>query len=111
MGGDAWNSIHWAGRIGVLALGYGDGFPRVRNEGHVLIHGVRVPIVGGVTMDALMVDLTDLPAAQAGDEAVLLGRQGAEEITAHDLAALKRSVSYDVLTGWRARLPRVYLGE
>ena len=96
-------------RIGVLSLGYGDGFPRVRNEGSVLVGGRRAPIVGGVTMDALMIDLTDLPTTQIGDETVLLGRQGDEEISAHEIAALKRSVSYDVLTGWRARLPRVYL--
>lgn len=97
-------------RIGLLSLGYGDGYPRVRNEGSVLVQGRAVPIVGGVTMDAMMVDLTDLPSAGVGDEAVLLGRQGDAEITAHDIAALKRSVSYDVLTGWRMRLPRVYLG-
>ncbi len=97
-------------RIGVLSLGYGDGFPRVRNEGSALVRGLRVPIVGGITMDALMIDLTDVPAAEVGDETVLMGRQGEVEITAHDIAALKRSVSYDALTGWRARLPRVYLG-
>ena len=96
-------------RIGVLSLGYGDGYPRVRNEGVVLVHGQRVPIVGGVTMDALMFDLTGLPAAEVGDPVVLLGRQGESEITVHDLASLKRSVSYDVLTGWSGRLPRVYL--
>lgn len=97
-------------RIGVLPLGYADGFPRVRNEGHVLLHGQRLPIVGGVAMDALLIDLTDLPAAQVGDEAVLLGRQGDLEITAHDVAALKRSVSYDILAGWRSRLPRQLRG-
>lgn len=95
-------------RIGVLSLGYGDGFPRVRNEGFALIRGQRWPIVGGVTMDAIMIDLTDLPGAELGEEAVFLGRQGQDEITAHELAALKRSVSYDVLVGWRSRLPRVY---
>jgi len=106
--GMRWRAVR-PSRIGVLALGYGDGYPRVRNEGQVLVHGQRLPIVGGITMDALMVDLTDLPTAAVGDEAVLQGRQGSEEITAHDLAALKRSVSYDVLTGWRSRLPRHYL--
>lgn len=98
------------GRIGVLPLGYGDGYPRVRNEGSVLLHGRRVPVVGGVTMDALMVDLTDLPEAQVGDEAVLQGSQGAETITVQEVAALKRSVTYDVLVNWRHRLPRVYRG-
>ena len=98
-------------RIGVLSLGYGDGFPRVRNEGGALVRGQCAPIVGGVTMDALMIDLTAVPAAQVGDETVLLGRQGDAEITAQEIAALKRSVSYDVLVNWRARLPRRYVGE
>lgn len=98
------------GRIGVLPLGYGDGYPRVRNEGFALLHGKRIPIIGGITMDALMVDLTDLPEAQVADEAVLLGSQGAETITVQEIAALKRSVTYDVLVNWRHRLPRVYRG-
>ena len=100
-----------ARRIAVLPLGYGDGFPRVRNQGFVLIHGQRAPIIGGVAMDALTVDITDIPAAQLWDEAVLMGRQGNEEISVHEVAKLKGSVSYDVLTGWRARLPRIYLKE
>jgi alanine racemase len=93
-------------RIGVLPIGYGDGFPRVRNQGCVLLHGKRAPLIGGIAMDALMVDLTDIPEAQMWDEAVIMGRQGDEEITVHDMAKLKNSVSYDVLTGWRLRLRR-----
>jgi alanine racemase len=96
-------------RIAVLPLGYGDGFPRVRNQGFVLVHGRRAPIVGGVAMDALMVDITEIPEAQLSDEAVLMGRQGDEEISVHEVAKLKGSVSYDVLAGWRTRLPRVYV--
>jgi len=95
-------------RIGILPAGYGDGVPRVRNEGFALIHGRRAPIVGGIAMDALMVDITEIPEAQLWDEAVLMGRQGKEEISVHEVAKLRRSVSYDVLTGWRARLPRIY---
>jgi alanine racemase len=93
-------------RIAVLPVGYGDGFPRVRNEGCALIHGQRAPLIGGVAMDALTVDITDIPQAQMWDEAVLMGRQGGEEITVRDLAKLKNSVTYDVLTGWRLRLQR-----
>jgi alanine racemase len=93
-------------RIAVLPIGYGDGFPRVRNEGYALIHGKRAPLVGGIAMDALMVDITDIPQAQMWDEAVLMGRQGDEEITARDIAKLKNSVTYDVLTGWRLRMRR-----
>ena len=93
-------------RIAVLPIGYGDGFPRVRNQGGALIHGRRAPLIGGIAMDALMVDITDIPEAQMWDEAVLMGRQGNEEITVHDIAKLKNSVSYDVLTNWRLRLRR-----
>lgn len=93
-------------RIAVLPIGYGDGFPRVRNQGGVLLHGRRAPLIGGIAMDALMVDITDIPEARMWDEAVIMGRQGNEEITVHEMAKLKNSVSYDVLTGWRLRLRR-----
>jgi alanine racemase len=93
-------------RIAILPIGYGDGFPRVRNEGFALIHGRRAPLVGGIAMDALMVDITDIPEAQMWDEAVLMGKQGGDEITVRDIAALKKSVTYDVLTNWRLRLRR-----
>ena len=93
-------------RIAILPIGYGDGFPRVRNEGCALIHGRRAPLVGGIAMDALMVDITDIPQAQMWDEAVLMGRQGGDEITVRDIAKLKNSVTYDVLTNWRLRLRR-----
>jgi alanine racemase len=95
-------------RIAVLPLGYGDGFPRVRNQGCALVHGQRAPLVGGVAMDAITVDVTEIQAAKLWDEAVILGRQGEEEITVHDLAKLKNSVSYDLLAGWRTRLPRLF---
>ena len=94
-------------RIAVLPIGYGDGFPRVRNEGGALIHGRRAPLIGGVAMDAITVDITDIPQAQMWDEAVLMGKQGDEEISVRDLAKLKNSVTYDVLTNWRLRLRRV----
>ncbi len=96
-------------RIAVLPIGYGDGFPRVRNQGCALLHGKRAPLVGGVAMDALTVDITEIPETRLWDEAVLMGRQGNEEISVHEVAKLKNSVSYDVLAGWRARLPRIYL--
>ncbi len=93
-------------RIAILPIGYGDGFPRVRNEGCALIHGQRAPLIGGIAMDALMVDITDIPQAQMWEEAVLMGKQGHDEITVRDIAKLKNSVTYDVLTNWRLRLRR-----
>jgi alanine racemase len=100
-----------ARRIAVLPIGYGDGFPRVRNQGGVLIHGRLAPLIGGIAMDALTVDITDIPEAQMWDEAVIMGGQRSEEITVHDLAKLKNSVSYDVLTGWRLRLRRKHVND
>ncbi|MGA2555082.1 MAG: alanine racemase [Verrucomicrobiota bacterium] len=93
-------------RLAVLPIGYGDGFPRVRNAGGALIRGRRAPLVGGVAMDAITVDITGIAGAQMWDEAVIMGRQGGEEISVHDIARLKNSVSYDVLTSWRLRLRR-----
>jgi alanine racemase len=95
-------------KIAVIPIGYGDGFPRLRNEGAVLIRGRRAPLVGGVSMDAITVDITDIPDACRWDEVVIMGRDGSDEISAHEIARWKKSVSYDVLVGWRSRLPRVY---
>ncbi len=94
-------------RIAVLPIGYGDGYPRVRNKGAVLIHGRRAPIIGGNAMDAMMVDITDIPQTKLWDEVVLMGQQGGDEISVHEIAQLKGSVSYDILAGWSWRLPRV----
>lgn len=97
--------------IAVLPLGYGDGFPRVRNTGYVLVHGKRAPIIGGNAMDAMMIDVTDIPAARIWDETVIMGKQGEDEISVHALAAWGGTVSYDLMTRWSMRLPRIYLEE
>ncbi len=96
-------------QIAVLPVGYGDGFPRLRNEGFVLVHGRRAPIIGGVAMDAIGVDVTEIPEIQLGDDVVLMGEDGEERILANDIAGWKRSVAYDALAGWRHRLPRIYV--
>jgi alanine racemase len=97
-------------RVATVPVGYGDGFPRLCNAGHVLIRGRRAPILGAVSMDALSVDITRISEAAVGDEVVLLGRSGAEEISAHDLARWKGSIVHDVLVSWSGRLPRVAVG-
>ena len=96
-------------RLAVLPIGYGDGFPRVRNQGCALIHGRRAPIIGGVTMDAIFVDVTEIPEAKMWDEAVVMGRQGNEEITPRDIAGLRNGGTYEVLLNWQLRLPRKIL--
>lgn len=95
-------------RIAVIPIGYGDGFPRIRNEGEVLIHGKRAPIIGGSAMDAMMIDITEILETRLWDEVVIMGKQKNEEITAHEVAHLKNSISYDILGSWNWRLPRFY---
>ena len=96
-------------RIGVIPIGYADGYPlALSNKGHVLVAGRRVPVVGRVTMDMIMIDLTDVAAAVVGDPVVMVGRQGNEEITAAELAAAAGTISYEILTGVSVRMPRVY---
>ena len=96
-------------RIGVLPIGYGDGYPRLRNQGHVLVCGKRAPVIGANSMDATMVDLSAIPEASAWDEVVLMGEQSGIEITPHDLAVWKGTVSYEIITAWRSRLPRIFI--
>nr|HPJ72049.1 alanine racemase C-terminal domain-containing protein [bacterium] len=97
-------------RIATLPIGYADGFSRAHsNRGQVLIRGERAPIVGNVTMDQLMVDVGHIPGAAVGDEAVLIGRQGEEEITATECAERIGTISYEVLSQLGKRVSRVYL--
>jgi alanine racemase len=97
-------------RIATIPLGYGDGYSRLlSNHGDVLIRGKRAPVVGRVCMDQLMVDVGHLPDVKQGDEVILLGRQGDEEITADELAGKLGTISYEVLCMISERVPRVYL--
>ena len=88
-------------RIATLAMGYADGYPRqTSNQGaQVLIRGKRCPILGRITMDQFMVNVTDLPRDVAPDEEVVLfGKQGDEEITVGEIAAWAGTISWDILT-------------
>lgn len=98
-------------RIATLGIGYGDGWPRAHiNNGWVLVRGVRVPIVGAVSMDALTVDIGEVDGVTYGDEFALIGEQGAERITADEVAAERRTINYEVTTALRERLPRIHIG-
>ena len=96
-------------RLAVLPIGYADGYSRsLSDRGAVLIKGRRAPVVGRVCMDMTLVDVTDIPDVSPGDEAVLIGRQGEECISAADLAAWQNTIPYEVLCGIGPRVPRVY---
>lgn len=100
-------------RIATIPMGYADGLVRaLSNRGHVLVQGARVPIVGTVSMDMTMVDVTDVPAAKLGDECVILGSQkgpaGEVRITAEELARELGTIPWEILTNVSRRVPRFY---
>lgn len=99
-------------RIATLPIGYGDGVDRrLSNRGFVLVHGRRAPIIGRVCMDQCMIDVTAIPDVKVGDEVVLIGRQGTEEIRVDDIASLLGTINYEVVTRLSARLPRLVKGS
>jgi len=103
--------------IATLPIGYGDGLPRrlgsgpamSGNRGSVLIRGQRAPIVGTICMDLMMVDVTGVEGAEQGDEAVIMGAQGAERITAEEIAEKTGTISYEILCNVARRVPRIAL--
>lgn len=96
--------------VGVLPLGYADGYPRrASNRAHVLIRGRPCPVIGVVCMDHTIIDLTSVPSAQVGDDVVLIGRQGNSRITANHLAQWADTVVHEIPTLIGKRVRRVYL--
>ncbi len=96
-----------AERVGVIAVGYADGFRRV-NGNEVLIRGRYAPVIGSICMDQCMVSLDDIPDAMLGDEVVLIGSQGENQISAESIAEKWGTIAYEVVCGLTARLPRIY---
>ncbi len=98
-------------RIATLPLGYADGYPRsLSNRAEVLVRGVRAPQVGTVAMDAIMIDVTDIPGPPVtiGDEFTLIGSGGGDRISALEVARWGNTISHEVLAAMSGRLPRVY---
>lgn len=97
-------------RVALIPCGYADGMRRcLSNRGSVIIRGRRAPIRGRICMDQFVVDVSHIPGVHPDDEVVLIGRQGEEEITAEELAALAETISYEIFCGISPRVPRVYI--
>jgi alanine racemase len=97
-------------RVATLPIGYADGLRRLHsNNGRVLIRGRFAPIVGRVSMDLTIIDVTDVPGVELGDEALLIGERNGLRISAEDLAEQIGTISYEIVTGISARAPRVYV--
>ena len=96
-------------RAGLVPVGYADGLPRAHsNRGAVLIGGRRAPLIGRVSMDQCVVDLTDLPAVRPGEEVTLIGRQGGAEISLTEFAAWSGTIPHEALCRIGPRVPRCY---
>jgi alanine racemase len=97
-------------RIALVMCGYADGYRRVfGNRAHVLVRERRAPVVGRVAMDMCMVDVTAVPGVAVGDVATLIGKDGEERVDADELATLADTISWEILAGISARVPRLYL--
>ncbi|MBP1930034.1 alanine racemase [Ammoniphilus resinae] len=95
--------------VATIPIGYADGYSRsLSNRGSVLIRGKRVPIIGRVCMDQLMVDVSSVPDCRLGDEVVLIGKQGNQEITVDEVADLLHTINYEVTCMISKRVPRIY---
>jgi alanine racemase len=95
-------------RIATLPVGYEDGLGRaLSNRGRVIIRGNLAPIVGRVSMDLTLVDTTEIPDSEIGDEVVIIGSQGQSQVTAEEIAALAGTISYEVTCGISDRVPRI----
>lgn len=99
-------------RWATVSMGYGDGLPRcLGNGGWALLHGRRVPIIGRISMDVTVVDITGVPEASPGDVVTFIGRDGGEELPVDEVAASAGTISYEILTGFTARVRRVWIQD
>ncbi len=96
--------------LATVAVGYGDGLSRgLSSRGQMLVGGQRVPIVGRVCMDLTLLDVGEVPGVAEGDEAVILGRQGEELLSADEMAVTLDTINYEIVSTITSRVPRVYL--
>jgi alanine racemase len=98
-------------RVATISAGYADGFPRAisNRNGAVLVGGRRCPLLGRVTMDLMMADVTAVPGMHVGDEVVLIGKQGAEEIFVAEVAERAGTIAWEIFTGIGSRVRRMYV--
>ena len=95
--------------VAVLCAGYGDGIARAcSNRAQVLVRGARCAVLGRVTMDQTIIDVTDVPGVRCGDEATLVGRQGAAEISITEFSTWSDTIPWETLCSVTKRVPRIY---
>jgi alanine racemase len=98
-------------RIGVVSIGYADGYPRhLSNKGVVLVRGQRCPVVGLVCMDYTMISLENVPDAQVGDDVAVIGQQGDEMVSLAEVARAAETIPYELMCSLGPRVERRYVG-
>jgi alanine racemase len=96
-------------KIATVPIGYADGYSRLlSSRGFMLVHGQRAPVIGRVSMDLTVIDVSQIPDVNIEDEVVVLGKNGNEEITADEIAGLTYTINYEVVSDIAARVPRIY---
>ncbi len=99
-------------RLAIIPVGYWHGLPRnLSSKGEVLLNGKKAPIVGRISMDMSIIDVTDIPNARAGDEVVIIGVQGKESITAEEVALKAGTINYEIVTRINPLIPRIILSD
>lgn len=99
-------------QIATVPVGYADGFDRLlSNQGHMVVKGVRAPIVGRVCMDSTMIDVSNVPDVRLGDEVVIFGGDGTNGVTVDEVAEKLGTINYEVVSTVMARVPRVYVDK
>ncbi len=97
-------------KVAVVAIGYADGYSRLNsNKAYMLVQGKKCNVIGNVTMDYTMIDVSELKTVFIGEEVVVLGEMGENQVTANDLARWGNTISYEILTSISSRVPRVYV--
>lgn len=111
--GRTYTTIKKRTKVASLPVGYADGYNRLlSNQGHVLVRGKRVTVIGRVCMDQTMIDVTDLPQVEVGDEVVLWGRQGQEEITVEEIAEKIGTINYEIVhMPDKKRVPKLFIKD
>jgi len=97
-------------RIAALPVGYADGYNRgLSNRGRVIVRGAYAPIVGMISMDLTLIDLSNVPGAEVGDEVVLIGRSGSASVSAPEIAQICGTIPYEILCAISKRVPRKFV--
>ncbi len=97
-------------KVATIPFGYADGLPRsLSNKGFVLLNGKRAKILGRISMDQIVVDVSDIEDVKIGDDAVIIGKSGDDEITAEEIAELAGTINYEIVCGISKRVPRIYI--